>query len=219
MQKGQQKKKSIVIFAIDIETRGQGPWQHGIISIGVCVGLVDEEKVLEKARFSMKPLQHQRMEERYKREFWDKFPQVLEKLENEAKSVEESMHAFRGLLDKYDAEYDEVYILCDNAGFDFGMVNFYLDFCNLPTLNYDWAAENYRVTHDADEYARGRLEYKADQQWVDNKSLRSSTAAFHIDLDAHDHMPDNDAEVIYKLHRHVMETGILVQASRYVGPQ
>lgn len=49
------------IFAIDIETRGQGPHSHGIISIGVCVGSAGREEVLEKVRFDLKPFPHQVM--------------------------------------------------------------------------------------------------------------------------------------------------------------
>ena len=54
----------LVIIAIDIEARGQGPVTHGIISIGVCVGNSSREEVIEKRRFDLLPLPGQSIEKR-----------------------------------------------------------------------------------------------------------------------------------------------------------
>lgn len=208
-------EKSRVIFAIDIESRGRGCWQHGIISIGVCVGRADKEEVLAKTRFDMLPLSHQSMEPRCKREFWDKHPEQYKALTKNAKPAKEQIHAFRALLDKYDTDYDELYIVCDNPGFDFGMINFYLDLHDLLTLDYSIDG-SYRCVHDADSYGRGLLQYKANQPWLDNTYLQAVTGAIHINLKDHNHLPENGAEVIYKLHRHVMDKGIQVVASQFM---
>lgn len=189
-----------VIIAIDIEARGPGPRSHGIISIGVCVGSYPKEEVIEKCRFDILPMEQdgQKFEPRCFDEFWSKHKDLLKKLTCDAKSASEQMAAFRKLIDKY----PNAYIVCDNPGFDFGIINYYLDVHQLPTLNYD-SNGHYRNTHDSDSYARGKMIYQIDRQWFDN--------AVAIDkrqpsLDAlQKHMPEDDAEIVYRLHVLVMQ--------------
>lgn len=136
-----------VIIAIDIEARGPGPRSNGIISIGVCVGSYPKEEVIEKCRFDILPMEEpdggQMFEPRCFNEFWSKHEDLLEKLTCDAKSASQQMPAFRKFIDKY----PNAYIVCDNPGFDFGMINYYLDVYQLPTLNYD-SNGHYRNTHD-----------------------------------------------------------------------
>lgn len=47
-----------VLFSIDIESRGDNVIEHGVLSIGYCVGLIDRPEVLAKGRISLKPLQY-----------------------------------------------------------------------------------------------------------------------------------------------------------------
>lgn len=198
-----------VIIALDIEARGQGAIRHGILSIGVCVGDVEKEHVYEKTRFDMLPLPNQRMEDRCKETFWDKHPDILKALTKNALPAGVQMQAFRDALDRFDRAFSsKVYIVSDNPGFDFGMINTYLDQFDLPSLNYTYDGQ-YRNTHDADSYARGLMRYDASKQWMNNTDLAKYIDATDIDLDAHDHMPENDAEVIYKLHRRALNANAL----------
>ena len=198
-----------VIIALDIEARGQGAIRHGILSIGVCVGAVEKEYVFEKTRFDILPLPNQRLEDRCKETFWDKHPAILKALTKNALPANIQMVGFREIIDRYDRMFpSKVYIVCDNPGFDFGMINTYLDQFDIPTLNYTYDGQ-YRNTHDADSYARGLMHYDATKQWMSNADLAKYIDATDIDLDAHDHMPENDAQVIYKLHRRALVARIL----------
>lgn len=165
-----------LIFAFDIEARGQGPARHGILSIGVCVGDA-EGKVLEKRRFDLRPLPGQGMERRCLEEFWSQHKELYETLTQDARDPLVQMNEFRALLDRWDAQAD-LYLVCDNPAFDGGMLNYYLDVAQLPTLHYRMRGGRleYRNVHDADSYGRGRMH-----------------ASF-------EHLPENDAELIYRLH-------------------
>lgn len=184
--------ENTVIFAIDIEARGQGPLSHGIISIGVCVGSGTEEKVLEKHRFDLKPMPGQKFEQRCWNEFWVHHTDLLGEFRRNAKPTEEQIKAFRELLDRW----GDAYILCDNPGFDFGMINFYLDMHGHPTLNYT-SDLKYRNTHDADSYGRGVFGQGVDSPWFSNND---ACKGLDLDPSSHDHSPENDAEFIYRLH-------------------
>ena len=118
--------KPRAIFAIDIEARGQGAVSHGIISIGVCIGSATEDNVFHKVRFDMLPRHGQVMEKRAMDEFWSLHKDQLDALIENAKDPAVQIREFRSLLDEWDKTH-ELYILCDNPGFDFGMINTYLD--------------------------------------------------------------------------------------------
>jgi len=195
------------IFAIDIETRGQGPVSHGLISIGVCVGSTTAEKVIDKRRFDFLPLTDQQMEKRCWDEFWSVNQPQLKKLKQNAQDPIKQIKAFRTFLDEIDQRFDSVYILSDNPGFDFGVINYYLDLAKLSVLNYKQTKDGkleYRNNHDADSYARGKLSYGFDQQWISNEDVVKVVGANHLNTKDHDHMPENDAEFIYKLHYNVV---------------
>lgn len=195
------KKRPIAVVAIDIEARGQGALSHGIISIGVCVGSATEEKVLEKTRFDMKMMRTQDFESRCMEEFWSKHQDQLNKLTKNAKPPGGQTLAFRELIDKWDRTH-ELYILCDNPAFDVGMINTYLDLFQQPTLHYRRNSDgslSYRNIHDADSYGRGVLNQGLDSQWFSNKGACEKLKT-DLNPDSHDHMPENDAEFIYRLH-------------------
>jgi hypothetical protein len=196
----------LVIIAIDIEARGPGPRSHGIVSIGVCVGSTtsEEDHVIEKCRFDLKRINlMQKYEKRCFDEFWSKNLDLKSELTCNAKDAREQMNAFRQLIDKY----PNAYIVCDNPGFDFGMINYYLDFYGLATLNYD-SKGGYQNTHDSDSYARGKLGYGLDKPWMSNDSV--ITRCRHdfphtIVAQLTKHMPEDDAELIYHLHKNIMK--------------
>jgi len=195
-------KKPSVVISLDIEARGQGPKRHGIMAIGVCVGSMAEEKVLEKVRYDIKPLPNQSLEKRCWDTFWCKHKDNFNLFTANAKEAKGQITAFRALLDKWHKQSDTVYIVSDNPGFDFGMINYYLDYFSLPTLNYAHNG-NYTNTHDADSYGRGVMKQGFESQWFSNSQ---ACAHFKLDLDPedHDHMPENDAEFIYRLHFQVV---------------
>ena len=118
------------------------------------------------------------------------------------------MFAFRDLLDEWDKKCN-VYLLCDNPGFDFGFINTYLDMFAIPVLNYKRTTTTesgleYRNTHDSDSYARGFLGQGFDEVWLSNEFLVKHIKA-DINTDDHDHMPENDAKVIYLIHLNLIK--------------
>jgi hypothetical protein len=199
-------RKPKAIFALDIEARGQGVMSHGIVSIGVCIGHPYQNRVLYKNRFDMLPLKNQTMEPRCMNEFWINNMDKLNKMQVHAKPARDQMRRFRALLDKWHKTHD-LYIIADNPGFDFGFVNTYLDFIGEPTLNYKKRPDGsvqYQSTHDSDSYARGFFGMQYDKPWVSNKNVIRALK-LELDADDHDHMPENDAELLYKVHMHLVK--------------
>jgi hypothetical protein len=71
----------------------------------------------------------------------------------------------------------------------------------LPNLNYHRQPNGtltYRNTHDSDSYARGYLKMSYNKPWISNKKIIQSLG-LDLDPDSHDHMPENDAELLYRL--------------------
>ena len=121
-------------------------------------------------------------------------------MQKHAKPAGTQMAQFRNLLDKWDKTH-ELYIVADNPGFDFGFVNVYLDMIKQPSLNYKKNFDGslqYRSNHDSDSYARGLLRFSINKPWISNKHV-IRTLQLNLDADDHDHMPENDAELLYKL--------------------
>lgn len=200
---------SRVILAIDIESRGQGPSSNGIMSIGVCVGSGNEERVFEKKRFDMLPLDGQVMEARCYDEFWSKNKPQFDALTKNAVDPMRQIQAFRELVNRWDSVCPNLYIVADNPAFDIGMINYYLDRAFLPTLTYKVTPDGkleYRNVHDADSYGRAILHQGIDDPWLSNASLLKVVGplARGVDETLHNHMPENDAEFIYRLHLHAM---------------
>lgn len=172
------------------------------MSIGVCVGSATEEKVLEKKRFDFVPISGQEFEKRCWDTFWSKHKDTLNVLTQNAKPAKDQTLAFRAFLDEWHAKSDGLYIVCDNPGFDFGMINYYLDMFGCQTLNYDHLG-NYLNNHDADSYGRGMRHQGFNNQWFSNEQA-CKDFDFDLNPNDHDHMPENDAEFIYKLHRQLV---------------
>lgn len=216
-------KKQRAIFSIDIEGRGPGPLSNGIVSIGVCIGNPYKNQVFLKTRFDLLPLENQTMDKQCMNSFWSHHLDKLKLMQKNAGVALEQIKKFRNLLDKWDKTHN-LYIVCDNPGYDFGFINTYLDMAKLPTLNYVWkctsdngdngdnangTGENakleYRNTHDSDSYARGYFGYSFVEPWISNATVIKKLGIEHLlDAENHDHMPENDAEFIYKLHYYVV---------------
>lgn len=200
------------MLVIDIEGRGRSASRNGIISIGVCVGVSGASPypcVVEKRRFDLQPFTEQDMDPKCKREFWDKQPpHLLELLQQNAVPPMAGINAFRSYLDEWHAKAT-LYIVSDNPAYDFAFIDAYLDRAGLPTLAYHFNAARdlvFSALHDADSYARGFRLQEPHDPWVSNKELiqtlnlvtRDPTDLEMPTLVAH--LPEDDAEEIYRFH-------------------
>lgn len=194
-----------MMFVIDIEGRGPSASRNGIVSIGVCVGTKPTDSttppgVIAKHRFDLLPLPAQTMDPKCKATFWDLQPNnLLSILQDSAVEASVGIKAFRECLDSYASSDPDLYILSDNPAYDFAYIDYYLDLFGHPTLAYK-ADLSWRPLHDADSYTRGLLRYQTDKQWVSNNQIASS-----LNLDTQmpaltSHMPEDDAEGIYRFH-------------------
>lgn len=201
-----------IIFALDIETRGMSAKHHGILSIGICIGSADEEKVLFKTRFDLKPLVGQTMEQRCHDEFWAKHQDLYAELTKAPMDAKSQMGEFRQLLDQYHSSCDSVYIVSDNPTFDFGIVNYYLqEFGHLP-LSYKRDESGklcYVPLHDSDSYARGAMRYGFSEQWLSDEKVIKNYRLTLSKEEMHNHFPENDAEFIYRMHFQLVNSPLI----------
>jgi len=214
MKAGQSKG---VVIALDIESRGMSPKKHGILSIGMCIGSAEEDLVLIKKRFDLEPLPGQQMEKRCQDEFWSKHQDIYAILTQDPKPVKEVMTAFRAIIDKWHAVAEDVYLVSDNPAFDFGLLNYYLDEFDLLPLSYKRNKEGkpeYVALHDSDSYARGALGQGFNAQWVNDTEVIKEHlhAQDTLNKDSHNHLPEKDAEFIYRLHYQVVNKSPLKRA-------
>lgn len=122
---------------------------------------------------------------------------VLQRLQVNALPPIEAMLGFGLFLHQWD-ERGDLYIVSDNPGFDFGMINYYMDISGQHSLNYKVMPDGslqYRSNHDADSYGRGKAHQDAYNPWY---STRDHCPQVNPDL--HGHMPEDDAEYIYRTH-------------------
>lgn len=251
-----QKPKPVpVAFAIDIESRGDDLIKHGILSIGYCVGRLDQEEVIEKGRISLQPLQYlsywdlqslqfdmkvyagewcawdtmryemeqegktdhspepqppqviktQKFEERCLQEFWlneEKCPGGKEKMQTmmaEAVDPIEGIKQFRAILSRYDDGVNyEAKVISDNIVFDGGWIDYYLSLAGLPRLQHD-AKGWYRRVFDTVDYRRGACHMDYGDRWMGEKDIINHFG-LTVNPDDHTHMPEEDAEYIYRFH-------------------
>jgi hypothetical protein len=218
--------KPKALFVVDIEGRGDDMIRHGILSIGVCIGLANEVNVLHKQRFDLKPLTYveyddldgskketdsivrlQTFEPRCLQEFWlneERCPggkAKKELMEKNGKPPLEQIRAFRALFDQWDTTH-HLFVLSDNAVYDLGWINYYLSLANAPNLSHR-ADGSYMATYDTHDYARGARRLTYDTWWT---SVREIIEVYKLPLDPedHDHMPENDAAFIYHMHMGLM---------------
>lgn len=183
-----------MIVGLDIEGRGPSPKRNGILSIGMCVSTPDGV-TRQNARFSMHMLPGQEMDKKCLEEFWQPRMPILEELQKEAIDAKEAMTKFRRVIDSM----DHPYIVCDCPAYDVTFINYYLDYFDLPLLQFTAAGGiGFRPIHDADSYARGKLGNGFNNVWVDN-AMTSETRGLPL-IPKGNHMPDADAEHIVLHH-------------------
>jgi hypothetical protein len=191
-----------VIFAIDVERRGENMVRHGILSIGFCVGRADRYEILEQGRFSLDPLPGQRYEHRCIDEFWKNYPEVKKTLEEESKEASWAISDFRDKIAEWEMK-SEVALVSDSSGLDFGIINYYLAHFGYPMLYYKMATTShkpyvFRPTYDTDGYARGVMGYGYENPWTSDEEI-AARLGFSLE-NSKTHLPDEDAAHIYEMH-------------------
>ncbi len=194
MEGCQFSERKLILIAIDIEGRGPSPKRHGIVSIGICISDTINQ---HKHRFSMSMLPGQAFEEKCLCEFWEPRREVLKALTEEAVDPMEQMQAFRKVIDMY----TDPYIVVDCPAYDITYINYYLDYFDLPLIQFDKEGR-FRPIHDADSYTRGKFGMGLKEVWVDNDKASDGLSAARIPKG--NHMPDADAEHILLHHLQMM---------------
>lgn len=189
--------KPLAILCFDIETSGSNIINNAILSIGYCLG--DQNgNILKKDRFSFEMDSEHCFEERCYKDFWSKNMDILKTLQDEAKPIKEQLLNFITLVDKFDDEYD-LRIISDFKDFDLAFVNYYLvKYLNRRPLNYKFGSTEYRCTYDTDSYSRGAMKMNYQDPWTSDKTIMEQLN-FTTGCNP-THLPDDDAEYIYKFH-------------------
>lgn len=187
------------MFVVDIEGRGPSALHNGIVSIGVVVA--QDGKILDKRRFDLLPLDGQSMDPKCKADFWDKNPDLLTILQKDAVKPSMGMLSFRQFLNEWEDKIPNLYLLSDCPGYDFHFISTYLEIFHLKPLTHTGDG-HFRPLHDADSYARGRRHDGLTTQWVSNSEL-----GLKVDTsDLVSHMPEDDAESIYRYHQALIDS-------------
>jgi DNA polymerase III alpha subunit (gram-positive type) len=187
--------KQIFILALDIETNGSDLIRNEIISIGYCAGNLKFEN-MAKNRINFK---YTSKFEPNCWNFWSKYPKVLNKLSQDQLEPDVGIKKFIDYVDTLDDIYD-LRIITDNPSFDISFINYYLSkYLERLPINYvHGIGSNYRCIFDTDSYSRGALRQNYSSPWTYDTTVIKK---FNLKFDAtHSHMPDEDAEYIYKLH-------------------
>jgi len=179
--------KNKMVLAIDIETSGPRLSLNGIVSVGCCLGDLRGNTVA-KNRFDFKLEKHQVFDSDCTRQFWSRIgpKRALQTIQNSQISPKLATAGFAALLDTYDTDFD-LTIITDNPGFDLYFLNYYFDkYLGRKPINYKMG-NKYRPIIDSTSYVKGAM----------GKYYKNKKHLYFNDI-KHDHLPDNDAEFIYK---------------------
>lgn len=186
-----------VFIAVDVESRGDDPGRNGCLSVGVCIGRTDRNEVLHKERFDIAPFEGQVFQQRCVDEFWCHHDDKLKVMQNGAKDPVEQISAFRELIDRYnDGVQWKAMFVSDTSGFDYEFINYYLGKAGLHSMRYDKQGLKYQKLHSLVEFARGVARVPFGARSFGKREI-VETFQLDVDLESHDHMPENDANVIY----------------------
>lgn len=195
----------VVFLSLDIETRGPNMIQHGILSIGYAVGFANKNKLVKKGRFNLQPMQGQFYDKDTFSNFWVYHEEMRQEMEKQAEHPIQAISKFRQMLDHLDSKFD-VRIICDNPGFDFGFINYYLSAAKLSSLNYKVhnafgnfgeQKKTYRMNYDFYSYVMGTIGSDFDYPGF-SKNRVMDGFGITIDTTTKDHYPENDAEWNYR---------------------
>lgn len=193
--------KPIILCAIDIETSGPKLIKNGILSIGICVGSVTGS-ILIKKRFDLNLDEEQEYDKDCYENFWKKNLGVLKEIKKNAIPPRDAMINFMKEIDYFDEKY-QLIIISDCATFDIGFVNYYLSkYLDRKPLTYNIKGD-FRPVYDTDCYSRGAIGASYKNIYTDDTKIMN-LFKFTISRNGVAHMPEDDAEYIYNMHRMVL---------------
>lgn len=178
--------KKQYIFAVDIETSGPSVLRNGILAIGWCKGNV-EGTVFTKKRLHVK-MDKDLVFDDVCLEFWNRPEQsaALKEIQTSPISPKEAMMEFASELDKCDTDYHTL-LVSDNPSFDFMFLGHYFEkYLSRKPLAYRFGVEH-RKLYDSNSFLHGVF---GSNYW---KYVQHNLVGTRSN-----HLPDNDAEVIYK---------------------
>lgn len=194
------KKKEVAILAIDIEGRGPSMIDNGIISIGWVLGSSKALHVIKKGRIDLLPMKGQIFHQHTFENFWSKPINCtnLEIMQKNAVDPMIAMSRFRMIVDRYEEKYD-LRIVADNTVYDIGYINYYLNKAGLPGLHFKADGKTFRPCYSTNDFSRGALKLDYNCEWVGDEGVMRKFH-FRVDQELKDHMPENDAEYVYRFH-------------------
>jgi hypothetical protein len=193
--------KLITLCAIDIETSGPNLIKNGILSIGVCAGSIQGNIIIKK-RFDIKLDQNQEYDKDTYEQFWSKNLEVLYEINKSPMNPLDGITEFIKLIDNLDEKY-KLIIISDCVSFDIGFINYYLaKYLNRKPLTYDYKGV-FRPIYDTDSFSRGVVGASYNKIYTDDNRIMKKLN-FTVKKNSLSHMPDNDAEYIYNMHRSVL---------------
>ena len=193
--------KTILLCALDIETSGPKLIKNGILSIGICAGTVSGN-ILVKKRIDLKLEEDQTFDKDTYDNFWKKNLNVLEKIKKDAINPKDAMIEFMKIINNLDSNY-QLIIISDCVSFDIGFINYYLaKYLDRKPLTYDYK-DSFRPVYDTDSYSRGVVKETYRNIFTNDVQVMKQLK-FSIKKTGVNHMPEDDAEYIYNIHRMVL---------------
>ena len=193
--------RTILLCAIDIETSGPKLIKNGILSIGICAGTVSGNIIVKK-RIDLKLEDDQTFDKNTYDNFWINNINVLETIKKDAINPKDAMIDFMKIINYLDENY-QLIIISDCITFDIGFINYYLaKYLDRKPLTYDYK-ENFRPVYDSDSYNRGVVKATYRNIYTNDIQIMKKLN-FSVKKNGINHMPEDDAEYIYNLHRMVL---------------
>jgi hypothetical protein len=193
--------RTILLCAIDIETSGPKLIKNGILSIGICAGTVSGNIIVKK-RIDLKLEGDQTFDKNTYDNFWINNINVLETIKKDAINPKDAMIEFMKIINYLDENY-QLIIISDCITFDIGFINYYLaKYLDRKPLTYDYK-ENFRPVYDSDSYNRGVVKATYKNIYTNDIQIMKKLN-FSVKKNGINHMPEDDAEYIYNLHRMVL---------------
>ncbi len=192
--------KTILLCALDIETSGPKLIKNGILSIGICAGTISGNIIVKK-RIDLELEEDQTYDKYTYDNFWTKNLNVLETIKKDAINPKDAMIEFMKIINYLDENF-QLIIISDCVSFDIGFINYYLaKYLDRKPLTYDYK-DSFRPVYDSDSYNRGVVKATYRNIYTNDVQIMNKLK-FNISKSGVIHMPEDDAEYIYNLHRMV----------------
>jgi len=193
--------KTILLCAIDIETSGPKLIKNGILSIGICAGTISGNIIVKK-RIDVELEDEQDYDKDTYDNFWIKNLDILNEIKKRPLKPKVAVGELMKIIDYLDENF-QLIIISDCVSFDVGFINYYLaKYLDRKPLTYNYKGD-FRPVYDSDSYNRGVIKASYKQIYT-NDNIIMRKLKFEIRQNGSKHMPDDDAEYIYNLHRMVL---------------